>query len=49
MSSNAPVKGSGFGHKLAAKLLKRLVDDRVLEIAEHSTIARATRYRYLGD
>jgi hypothetical protein len=39
----------GVGHKLAAKLLKRLVNDRILEIAEHSTIARATRYRYLGD
>lgn len=38
-----------IGHKLAAKLLKRLVNDRILEIAEPSTIARATRYRYLGD
>jgi hypothetical protein len=39
----------GVGHKLAAKLLKRLVNDRILEIAEPSTIVRATRYRYLGD
>jgi hypothetical protein len=39
----------GFGHVFVAKLLKRLVEDGILYIAEQNTIVRATRYRYLGD
>jgi hypothetical protein len=34
---------------LAARLLKRLVNDRILAVAEENTTIRATRYRYLGD
>lgn len=39
----------GVVHKLAAKLLKRLAKDGVLEIAEESTTHRSRRYRYHGD
>jgi hypothetical protein len=39
----------GISHTLTAKLLRRLVDDGVLEIVEESTAFQARRYRYQGD
>jgi len=36
-------------HKLSAKLLRRLVDDGVLEVGEEGTTFQARRYRYRGD
>ncbi len=39
----------GISHVLAARLLKMLVKDGVLELIEPSSTVRATRYRYLGD
>jgi hypothetical protein len=35
--------------KLSAKLLRRLVDDGVLEVGEVGTTFQARRYRYRGD
>src|SRR5262249_56262229 len=39
----------GVRFTLAARLLNRLMDDGILEIIEHGTAAKATRYKYLGD
>lgn len=38
----------GMSHNDAARLLKLLVHDRILEVKVESTKTRATRYRYLG-
>lgn len=38
----------GVGHTLAAKLLKILVRDEILEIAEPHTAVKAPRYRCRG-
>ena len=39
----------GISHTLAARLLKMLVRDEVLQIARQNTTVQATRYRYLGE
>ena len=48
LSCRGAAEQLGIGHKLAAKFLKLLVNDKVLEIVEPHTTVRAARYRYHG-
>jgi len=49
LSCRSAAEVLGVEHTTAAKLLKMLVKDGVLELAEPGTTRKAARYRYLGD